>query len=122
MNIPPQPPPPPGYGPPPYGGPYYQAPQTNGLAVASMILGILGLAGVPVIGAILALVFGYSSRDSIDASGGREGGRGMASAGIVLGWVGIFWGIIYIALMVTFFVHFAHDAHDWFRILPTPSG
>jgi hypothetical protein len=61
-------------------------PRTNGMAVASMVLGILWLWGI---GAILALVFGYSSKSQIDRSGGTEAGRGMAVAGIVLGWIGI---------------------------------
>jgi Domain of unknown function (DUF4190) len=59
---------------------------TNGLAIASMVLGILW---VYWIGSILALIFGYVAKGQIDAAGGTQGGRGMAIAGIVLGWVGI---------------------------------
>ena len=59
---------------------------TNGLAIASMVLGILW---VYWIGSILALIFGYVAKGQIDAAGGAQGGRGMAIAGIVLGWVGI---------------------------------
>ena len=51
-----------------------------------MVLGILWLYWI---GSILALVFGYVSKKQIDESGGMEGGRGMAVAGIVLGWVGV---------------------------------
>jgi hypothetical protein len=61
-------------------------PRTNGMAIAAMVLGILWIYGI---GAILALVFGYSAKNSIDRSGGQETGRGMAVAGIVLGWIGI---------------------------------
>ncbi len=56
------------------------------MAVASMVLGILWIYGI---GAILALVFGYSAKSQIDQSGGTQTGRGMAVAGIVLGWVGL---------------------------------
>lgn len=66
-----------GYGPPV---------KTNGLAIASMVLGILWLYWV---GSILALIFGYIAKNAIDRSGGREAGRGMAIAGIVLGWIGV---------------------------------
>ena len=59
---------------------------TNGLAIASMVLGILW---VYWIGSILALIFGYVAKGQIAAAGGTQGGRGMAIAGIVLGWVGI---------------------------------
>jgi hypothetical protein len=59
---------------------------TNGLAIASLVLGIVW---VYWIGSILALIFGYVAKGQIDNSGGTQGGRGMAIAGIVLGWVGI---------------------------------
>ena len=59
--------------------------RTNGLAVASLVLGIVSLG----IGSILALVFGYRGRRQIDESGGVETGRGLAVAGIILGWVGL---------------------------------
>lgn len=71
--------------------PYRQYPpvanqqSTNGMAIASMVLGIVWLYGV---GSILALIFGYISRKQIAASGGRQKGSGMAMAGIVLGWIG----------------------------------
>jgi hypothetical protein len=60
--------------------PYPQAapPRTNGLAVASMVLGILCLYGI---GSILALVFGYQAKGQIDRSGGRESGRRWRSPG-----------------------------------------
>jgi hypothetical protein len=59
---------------------------TNGLAIASMVLGIVW---VYWIGSILALIFGYIAKGQINESAGRQGGRGMAIAGIVLGWVGV---------------------------------
>ncbi len=59
---------------------------TNGMAIASMVLGILWFYWV---GSVLALVFGYVALGQIDKSGGRQTGRGMAIAGIVLGWLGL---------------------------------
>lgn len=72
----------------PSGGPgvFVAHGKSNGLAIASLVLGIVWLYGV---GSILALVFGYQAKKQIDMSGGRETGRGMAIAGIVLGWVGL---------------------------------
>jgi hypothetical protein len=68
------------------------------MAIASMVLGILWLWWI---GSILALIFGYVGKGQIDASQGYQSGRGMAIAGIVLGWIGvgtlllfIFFGII----------------------------
>jgi hypothetical protein len=69
----------------PYGGGRPVA-QTNGMAVASLVVGILWLFWI---GSVLALIFGYVGKGQIDRSGGAQSGRGMAIAGIVLGWVGV---------------------------------
>ncbi|MBA2556513.1 MAG: DUF4190 domain-containing protein [Chloroflexi bacterium] len=61
-------------------------PHNNGYAVASLVLGIFWIWGV---GSLLALIFGYKSKSEIDRSGGMQTGRGMAVAGIVLGWIGL---------------------------------
>jgi hypothetical protein len=50
---------------------------------------VLGLVWVYWIGSILALVFGYIALGQIKRSEGRQTGRGMAIAGVVLGWVGV---------------------------------
>ena len=57
---------------------------TNGLAIASLVLGILW---VYWIGSILAVVFGHVALHQIRGSG--QGGRGLAIAGLVLGYIGI---------------------------------
>ncbi|MDQ3354545.1 MAG: DUF4190 domain-containing protein [Actinomycetota bacterium] len=69
----------------PPGGYYGQqeARPTNGMAVASMVLGILWIFWI---GSVLALVFGYLAKRQIAERG--EGGAGLATAGIVLGWIG----------------------------------
>jgi hypothetical protein len=59
---------------------------TNGKAIASLVLGIVWLCSL---GSILALIFGYMAKNEIDESGGTQGGRGLAIAGIVLGWIGV---------------------------------
>ena len=59
---------------------------TNGMAIASMVLGIVWIWWI---GSILALVFGYIARRQIRDSMGRQSGDGMAIAGIVLGWIGV---------------------------------
>ncbi len=63
----------------------------NGLAIASMVLGIVW---VWWIGSILALIFGLVARKQIKAT--RQSGQGMATAGIALGSVGIAFLIIII--------------------------
>ena len=80
----------------------YAAPEpvssgTNGFAIASLVLGILWISWI---GSILALVFGYIAKSQINRSGGAQGGRGLAIAGIVLGWIGIATLILYIVFVV----------------------
>jgi Domain of unknown function (DUF4190) len=100
--APPPPPPPPAA---PFGQPS-STPQrstgTNGLAVASLVCGIAQFFCIFFIGTILALVFGYIAKNQIDQSGGAQGGRGLAIAGIVLGYVGIGLAVLYgIAVVVS---------------------
>lgn len=56
----------------------------NGFAVASVVLGVIWIFWI---GSILALAFGYIARKQI--SDRDERGVGLATAGIVLGWVGV---------------------------------
>lgn len=77
----------------PYGGYGYPSRRTNGMAIASMVLGILWLYWI---GSILALVFGYIAKRQIQERG--ETGGGMATAGIVLGWIGI--GFLVVGIVV----------------------
>ena len=90
------PPPSPYPYPPPYAYPQPVSRGTNGLAIASLVLGILW---VYWIGSILALVFGYVGKNQIDRTGGLQSGRGMAIAGIVLGWIGVGTLILVIVLI-----------------------
>lgn len=64
------------------------APQ-SGKAIASMICSISGIFVCMFVGQIIGLVLGYSARREIRASQGRIGGAGFATAGIVIGWIGI---------------------------------
>ncbi len=76
------------YTPPPSHGYPPPAPPTNGLAIASLVLSLLGLVGVlPLLGAVLGLIFGYSARNQIVQSRGTQSGEGLAKAGIIIGWV-----------------------------------
>jgi len=65
------------------------------MGIASMVLGILWLYWV---GSILALIFGYIARSQISGSDGTQTGGGMATAGIVLGWIGV--GILVLILLI----------------------
>jgi hypothetical protein len=62
---------------------------TNGMAIASLILGIGGLTVVPLIGSILAIILGNMARKEIHARPDESSGEGMAKAGLVMGWIGV---------------------------------
>jgi len=98
-----QPPPPPGYAP-GYaaGAAPGVAPQqqggTNGLAIASLVLGIIS---IPMcflfLPAVLAVVFGLIALNQIKSNPG-QGGRGQAIAGLILGGVSLAFVIMAIVL------------------------
>jgi len=74
---------------------------TSGLAVTSMVLGILGLF-MPCIGlvlGVLAVIFGGVSLGQINRARGRIGGRGMAIAGLVTGLIALtIYGIVVVLM------------------------
>lgn len=78
----------------------------NGLAIASMVLGISGLVILPFLGAILAIVLGFVARGQIRKEEGAAGGSGFATAGIVLGITGLALPFIMLAVMVPVGFHY----------------
>ncbi|HEX9069086.1 MAG TPA: DUF4190 domain-containing protein [Ktedonobacterales bacterium] len=107
-------PPPPAYAPPaggyaapqPYYGSYAPAagpmPAGNsGYAIASLVLSILGLVAVlPLIGSILGIIFGHLSLNEIKNSNGQLEGRGMAIAGLVIGYGALALGLLLICAII----------------------
>ena len=75
------------YNAPPQGA-SYQVPNSN-MTIISLIAGILVLPFFPLLGSIVALITGYSAKKEIRESAGGLGGDGMATAGLVMGWIGI---------------------------------
>lgn len=77
------------------GGSYGMPPQpqpgssVNGLAIASLVLGIAWICGI---GSIAAVVLGHVSLGQIKRTGAT--GRGLAIAGLVLGYLGVAGGLI----------------------------
>lgn len=71
----------PGAIPPQYAG----TPQTSGKAIGSLICGIINI--FPLF--IVAVILGHLALSDIKKSAGRLGGRGLAIAGLVLGYLGV---------------------------------
>lgn len=81
------------------------APRTSVAAIASLILGILGLIQVlPIIGSIAGLILGYAAKSEISRGNGAIGGEGLAQAGIILGWIGVGLTVIGLCLAALVFI------------------
>ena len=65
----------------------------NGLAVASMVLGVVWIYWL---GSVLAIVLGHVALRQIRSR--RQDGAGLAIGGIVLGWLGL--GVLVVALLL----------------------
>ncbi|MDQ2942433.1 MAG: DUF4190 domain-containing protein, partial [Candidatus Dormibacteraeota bacterium] len=122
-SVPPPPPPSGGYVPPAPGG-YapaagYAAPRTDGLAIASLILGILSLVcTVACLGVLLgpaAAITGFISRQRIMSSGGALGGGTLAVIGLVLGIIG------FVASVGWFFLFLSGVITSVTNSIPTPT-
>jgi hypothetical protein len=60
--------------------------RTNGLAIASLVAGILWMWWL---GSFAAVIMGHVALNQIARSGGRQTGRGLAITGLVLGYFGV---------------------------------
>jgi|GEM_PF-687297 len=97
----PQGPPPPPGAPAPPPGYYPQVPRpapTDGMAIASLIMGIGGFFFCPLLFGVLAVVFGYIGRGHIRETGGHIQGDSFATAGIILGFIQI--GLVVLVALI----------------------
>jgi hypothetical protein len=84
--------------PPAYGyGAYPPQPQTEGDAVAALVLAIVSWTVCPVICAVLALVLANRAEQTINASNGWRTGSGLVTAARVIAWINI--GVFAVALV-----------------------
>ncbi len=70
---------------------YQQAPPpaapTNSMALTSLIAGIVGWTVAPLLGSLVAIITGHMAKKELKERMGREGGDGMATAGLVMGYL-----------------------------------
>ena len=103
----------PGYGQPPYGQPGYGGyqpvplvpppPKTNGMAIASLVLSLVGL--VPCfwflpVPALLGVIFGHVAMSQLKKAGPAAKGKGLAVAGLIIGYVLLVGGLGLLALSI----------------------
>ncbi len=74
---------------------------TSTLALVSLIAGIVGILFLPVIGGIVAIVTGNMARKETRSYPPTHTGDGMATAGMVMGWLSLLLWIIICCVIVT---------------------
>ena len=77
---------------------------TSTLAIVSLVSAILGFTIVPVIGTIVALITGYMARGETRSVPPKASGDGLATAGIIMGWVQVALLVIGICCTIAYFV------------------
>lgn len=77
------------------------APQTNVLAIVSLVAGVAGLTVLPFLGSIVAVVTGHIGRKELRAKG--QNGDGLAIAGLITGYIGIGLGLLVALILFIFF-------------------
>ena len=81
----------------------YQTPPakpSSNMAIASLVLGILGWTIAPGLASIAAIITGHMAKNEIRNSMGQLGGDGMATAGLIMGYANVAIGVC-ICLAVT---------------------
>jgi len=87
-----------------------QAAKTSGLAIASLVLGILGICSYGLLG-LVGLIMGLVALSKINQSGGQLGGKGLAIGGIATGAATLLLGVLMmVAIAVPNFLKFQAKA------------
>ena len=76
---------------------------TSTLATVSLVAGILSFVMLPVIGAVVAIWTGYEARKETRSVPPKATGDGLATAGIVLGWVHIGLFVVTLCCVIIYF-------------------
>lgn len=77
---------------------------TSTLAIVSMIAGILGFTLAPVVATVVALVTGYMARKETRSIPPTASGDGLATAGIIMGYVQIGLIVLSVCCFAAYFV------------------
>ncbi len=77
------------------------------LAIVSLIAGILGFTLFPFLASIVAIWAGYEARKETRSVPPKASGDGMATAGIIMGWIQIGLTVVSICCVIAYFGFFA---------------
>ena len=76
------------------------------LAVVSLVSGLLGFTFVPIVGGIVAIITGYMARGETRSEPPRAAGDGLATAGIIMGWVQVGLLVVGVCCAIAGFIFF----------------
>jgi hypothetical protein len=74
--------------------------RTSTMAIISLIGGITGWTLLPLLGSIVAVITGHIAHSEIKKGGGMITGKGMATAGLILGYLAIAGGLCVFCLAI----------------------
>ena len=77
----------------PYAPPAPMPVSTNGFSIASLICSVLGIS-------LLGVIFGHVALSQIKNSNGMQGGRGLAIAGLIIGYIELALAILFVVFIV----------------------
>ncbi|MBE0409159.1 MAG: DUF4190 domain-containing protein [Anaerolineales bacterium] len=78
--------------------------QTSTLAIVSLVSGILSWVLLPFVGSIVAVITGHMAKREIRESLGKLSGDGMATAGLILGYVQLALTVLGICGVILFLI------------------
>lgn len=64
------------------------------MVIASLVLAVLSFACIPIVAVIPAVVYGHVAWSKIRKSGGAVGGKEMAIAGFIVGYLAVPWAVL----------------------------
>src|SRR5256885_12955033 len=82
--------------PPPLPGSALIAPRTSPIAIVGLVLAVLSFLCVPIVTVIPAIICGHVAWSKIRKSGGALQGKGIALAGLIVGYLAIPWAALQI--------------------------
>jgi hypothetical protein len=91
----------------------YNVLPSSTLAIISLVAGILGFTVMPIIASIVAIWAGYAARGETRSIPPKASGDGMATAGIVMGWIQIGLAVVGICCMIAYFVFIVGAVGVW---------
>ncbi|HEY5156832.1 MAG TPA: DUF4190 domain-containing protein [Anaerolineales bacterium] len=75
-------------------------PRTSTMAIISLVGGITGWTVLPFLGSLAAIIFGHIAKSEIKKSGGMLAGNGLATAGLIMGYLSITLGICLVCVFI----------------------